>query len=429
MKFLAFIYIYIIACFAAYNLSAQTQDSVFYVTPEEEALMIDKETTSLFKFNPLVISDESFSSLNSFTFAFEQKLGNKFSITPSVEFNLTSSLDDLTYINFGLEGRYYIDNQKINNLSGKFISMKYENAIFPNNNFNMFIDGLYSFEIGYGIQNRFLNYGYLERKISLTYNEYKFDDTVMFPQGFGPKFKSIVLSSQYNVGFGLGKKYDIDEMLKCPIMRCQKDRLFGLKYNFRRTWNIGYRYVTDNEDFNAFFVNLSPNIAYEHKINKSSFTLNHDLDMNLSFSTNRSNNVDSGFGLSDILVSYSPGLRFYLLQKSKILSGDSGNNLSGLYGFVQPKFTLAEDYRIEFNPTNVDLEEFNTVFIFGQVGIGYQKEILQNLYFDIDMGVSKKFNRPDSNRFENLSFIGNIRVGFILDSQGWKSMEKQLSLF
>ena len=72
-------------------------------------------------------------------------------------------------------------------------------------------------------------------------------------------------------------------------------------------------------------------------------------------------------------------MKHYYNQKSKIEEGKSGNNLSGFYIFLRGEFDQREVYEADVNPDgSYDYNEFNRSKIAGQVGWGFQKELLNN---------------------------------------------------
>ena len=81
----------------AQNDSANFGDTVLYITPLEEAFMIDKETKSLFKINPLVNGLDELTRNAWFSFAYEQKLSEAFSLTPSMSIYLNSNISTLGF--------------------------------------------------------------------------------------------------------------------------------------------------------------------------------------------------------------------------------------------------------------------------------------------------------------------------------------------
>jgi len=394
---------------------ANLQDSILYLTAEQEAFMIDKETKSLFKTSPL---------------QYEQKLGEAFSINltvvPDLFYGRIISMDsDETYLsNIFLQGeaeiRYYYklpqlikEKKQANNLSSSYFAfgVKYGETVF-NSDRNVFDNDRQTYQIfgAWGDQKRFLNYGYLDYGVEFGFSNSK---AASIGTSMNNTYRSFSLRSRTKVGFAFGKKYDIKEETKCPIFKCYLDRKSGLKINYNSLFSISYGKFSSNNSTNKFFARLNPNIAYELKIGNTAFSINQDLDFAISFSNSKGLDQNK-FGINSVELDYELGGRYYLNLKSNIKKGKSGNNLSGTYLYLSGNYNQfhSESTFVDFNG-NVIITKFNSKFINAGLGVGYQKTVLNDLYFDISYGFNARVNtiEDDSLTAKPRLFKADIKVG------------------
>ncbi len=374
------------------------KDSVRYLTPNEEAFMIDKETKSLFKITPFGILFSQFSNQQFCAFTFEQKIGKAFSILPSVTVARNEFLGD-TDLGFSssLNMRYYYHMKRrieagiqANNLTGKYISF----GTFYTDNRNIKLNG---FDFQWGSQKRFLNYGTINNFFSFSYFRRDLLDSEITAFNQSGYFQNFSIGFSSNISLAFGKKYDISDNAKCVVLGCNTDRYRGWKINISQLGRLSLnnkKRDDDNElELNLF---LSPNLSYEHKISTSSFSLNHTAVAGLSLTSFEG---DVKFQVNNIY--YSPTLRYYFLQKQNILKGKSGNNLSGVYAFSGPRirYLISADY----------------TEIFGLIGIGYQKELFEEMYIDVDFGYSKFIESFEENRSSSNYLSLSMKVGIMFD--------------
>jgi|GEM_PF-1990732 len=413
-------------CFSQVDTGMRS-DTVIYVTPEEEAFMIDKETKGLIKLTPTLFNLNSLFEEKEIGLGYEFKIGNSFSLYPNATLNFLDSFDDIEFYSLGLEGRYFYrhnDNIKsgkqANNLSGNYISLGTD---YLNSVSDFFEYNISSYSLNLGYQQRFLNYGYIDQSLSLTYFNSSFDP-FGFPGSNSETFYQISFSFNTQIGIGFGQNHSLSDNAKCPIFRCNQDRFSAWKYNVRRTWGISYRKPDNFEGAFSFFLN--PNFIYEKKIGSSSVSINHDFDLFLNYSDVALDQITTEFGLQIATFSYRPALRSYIFQKNQMTNGKSGNNLSGFYAFVRPEFLYNNSKFFQLSERTVFLN------ISGQAGIGYQKEILNNLFIDIDLGVSKNiYNSKTSVANTSIQLVSDIKVGFMFDNffDKFKESTKRLNIF
>ena len=407
-------------------------DTIVYVTPEEEAFMIDKDTKGLLKFNPLVFSLPGINESIQFDLGYEFKVGKYFSIFPRIHVDYLESTNKVNRLGGNLESRFYYGQKErfkngsyVNNLSGKFIGGFYERTTSINDQFQIGYDTEYM-GVKWGIQNRFLNYGYIDRHISLGYSRWNFDEGVTLLNSFGNN--QITLNSGIEFAFGLGNNYKLTDDAKCPIFKCNEDRSAAWKINQRRVWAIYYVWSNEGDYQSRMGITLNPNLIYESKIGPSSFTINHDFDMKLNFSSYDVLDKKNSFNLSNISVAFRSGIRNYFLQKHQISRGTNGNNLSGFYGFLRGELRANTIYQL--SRTNPELFERvwdNSLDV--QLGIGYQKEVLNNLFIDIDLGLSKSVYDSIDLFDSSLDVVSDIKVGVMMDHLLQKQVSRILNLY
>lgn len=407
-------FVLIVASLSAQESTKIAQDSVVYLTAEQEAFMIDKETKYLFKTRPLQV---------------EQKLSEAFSINfffaPELLFGrvLTSTSNETflssVYLEAETELRYYYklprlikEGKQANNLSSSYFGFggRFGKTVYSSDkSFTTASRTSYQLYGAWGEQKRFLNYGYLDYGLELSYQRSKIG---INPLGGAGVYNTVNLSTRTNVGFAFGQTYDIKEETKCPIFKCYLDRksAFKINYNSLLAISVGKNVVSENR--NEFFIRINPNIAYEHKIGSTPFSLIQDLDVLVSL-TNTKGIDRNDFGVGVYSIDYELGGRYYFHLKSDIKKGKSGNNLAGGYGFLRGSY---ERFVSEFTFTRPDgpfISKYKNENIRAEFGVGYQKSVLNDLYFDLQFGFRPKLKTYGSAIQETTEsfFVSDFKVG------------------
>lgn len=368
------IFIAFAAIMSGQSLDKFSQDSVLYLTDEQEAFMIDKETKFLFKTGPIGI---------------ERKLSQAFSI--NAVFQPRYSGRDGLRGKAGVEIRYYYkmprlirEGKQANNLSSEYFSagLGYDGDLALK---NPFILKSLDYSLTWGSQKRFLNYGYFDYGIKLGYEDYVYDLSVY---GFSTfEAKSIRLSTKTAVGFAFGKNYKIDDVIKCPIFKCHLDRKTAFKLNFNKVFDIAYG-TTNKIDKYRLTATLNPNISYEYKLGSSAFSIDQDLDILIGFST-RISKLNPKAGISQYSLGYTVGLRHYFQLNSNLRKGKSGNNLSGVYWFASGSFQYG-DSKLPALDEDINIQIGKHKYLDVHCGIGFQKTMLNDFYYDFQGGVQLK---------------------------------------
>ena len=348
-----------------------SQDSVLYLTTEQEAFMIDKETTYLIKTGPL---------------GFESKLSQAYSINTIFQPGYTR----LSGLNAkaGLELRYYYKMPKLikegkqaNNLSSEYFSagIGFDGDLGIRN--PQILKSLH-YSVSWGSQKRFLNYGYFDYGIKFGYEDFVYDLSAVGHTGL--EAKSIRLSTKTAVGFAFGKNYKIDDVIKCPIFKCHLDRKTAFKLNYNKLFDIAYG---TNSAINKYRLTatLNPNISYEHKLGSSAFSIDQDLDVLVGLSTKISK-LNPKAGISQYSIGYTLGLRHYFQLNKNLRKGKSGNNLSGAYWFLSGSFQYG-DSKLPALDEDINIQIGKHKYVDIHYGIGFQKTMLNDFYYDFQGGI------------------------------------------
>jgi len=364
------------------------QDSVIYLTDEQEAFMIDKETKYLIKLGPL---------------AYEQKLSESFSINTSILPTYTSN--NGFGIRSDVELRYYYklsnlikEGKQANNLSSEYFSagVIYDGSPFIGDGRK---NTSFGYSINWGSQRRVLNIGYIDMGIELSYNTFE----NISSSGEQVISSFVTLENRSFVGIAFGKNYEISDVVKCPIFRCHLDRKSALKFNLNKSFSITYGSNSLYGDGNQLSVSLNPEISYETKLGRSAFSLDHKLELLLGAST-RISNLNPNAGISEYSLGYTVALRHYYHLNRNIKKGVSGNNLSGSYWFLGGSFQYG-DSKLPLNDEDEVIGNHNYLSI--PFGLGFQKTLLESYYFDFQFGLDIK---PAEN-IGNSLIISEFSVG------------------
>ena len=389
-------------------------DSVAYLTAEQEAFMIDKETKSLLKTGPL---------------QYERKLSNALSINLSVIPNFTvgvetvGSEDKLLLSNIFLQSevelRYYYklprlikEGKQANNLSSSYFGLggRLNTSVYKNSESSLSsLNGSYEIYGVWGDQRRFMNYGFLDYGLELSYQNTRESNS-----SFDKTYHNFLLRTKTKVGIAFGKKYDIDEEAECPIFRCYLDRKSALRVNFNSLLAIAYGKTVYRPEKNTFQARINPNLSYEFKLGSSPFSINQDLNFSISFSNRESINRDV-FGISAISADYALGGRYYYKMKSNIKKGKSGNNLSGTYFYTTCRYSFFDSQAIIDGQPFEEAYQFNDVF--AEAGLGYQRSVLNGFYFNFQIGLVRKIASFGDNASDFPVNIPDIFVRTFSDNQ------------
>lgn len=228
-----------------------------------------------------------------------------------------------------VEGRWYHDMKKrmsagrsANNFGGRYAGL--EARIFNSSLTDSWKSR--SITLRYGLQQRFLRRGYFDVSIGAGFVE--FPSIWGSPRGFG---------TDQRVSVGLAAflpkvKTETVGGALCEVLHCQDEQDRMLKINL-------FNVVDFRSNGSVYFLSLQPNIAFEHKIGRSPFSVEVDLE---ALYRRGKFPYYSGQDMQYYTSRYASArwnatgeLRWYYNMRKRILDGRSGNNLSGAFVGLQ----------------------------------------------------------------------------------------------
>ncbi len=337
-----------------------------------------------------------------FHVGFETKLGKAVSVgadyyySPPSENGLTINLVETfsnTSVRVGTTVRWYYDMKKriaagrsASNFSGNYVAL--EAAAFRVEN------ALRGRELvaKFGIQRRLLRYGYFDLSYGLGA---KHHPTTVYNRG------GWSLTSVPRVAVGVAlfspRKNSIPGGAMCDVLKCFQENRRMLKidlFNLIRVGEISKQYS---------YFSFSPSVVLEQKIGNSPFSAGFGL--NGSGGVYKISNANTQLGQLSKGNNASAGavaeLRWYFLQKQRILKGKSGNNLSGLFFGLHAEHVSGWShywYAEEKKSLN-----FNNTAVKGVIGL--QHRILDHGFIAFKAGVGPKW-------VKNTGLLNNQTVEF-----------------
>ena len=376
----------------AESLDSLQANPIKYMTPMEYAFMFHEETPWMAKGS--VAQTSGFYGL--LQLGFEHRIKGAFTISVDANF-----LSEGTARTFTSSLRYYynMSNRKSENgipfnLSGNYISAgtnllftkRYEApsyrqigkefSLLENTNLQP------TYFVQWGMQRRYLKSAYIDIGLRASMNRQN--------RWFG--YNNFFLSSTTEMGFAFARdksKLKTDKL--CSVIKCQEEHLSMLRLNTSRLFFA---------NFNKYFGNVrfNPEISYERKIKKSSFSINQNLVLVSIY--NKTAKADY-FGLAG---SYNVETRYYYNLQRRIRKGKSGNGFSANYIAVG-MYNSINQQRINFYFYSSLMPPDYTV---GQLNIstGIQRFIGERFYFDIGLGYLPKGISFSTNYLDE--FYGNV---------------------
>jgi hypothetical protein len=408
----------------------------------------------LFKFGGMINSNNSF-----FELAYERKLTKdisvNFSLNNTIKGNLINRLlgselnslfysdNELTHVlRFSVESRWYYTMKKdikkgfiSDNLNGNYIGLRTNiDVVRVDNYFTA------SHELTWGMQRRILNNQYFDFNIGAGFSYLlKGMKSNRFQEVFNYRFTyGFILDNNL-----LNKKKNIN----CDALRCFEEE--------KNLWKIGISnaFSANNESIASNF-----SIAQEHKTNNSRWSIETKLSLILdNIKNNAINEVPipvqnsgrfivpsynsknwntqiamhfeiltklgniSGIRLPKGILVYKGEVentdlktesvgsniqfmpRFYWDLNKRIAQGKSANNLSGKYIGLNVNYEYVK-WTTKFNhQSNYDLR-IQTFFI--APSIGYQKRLLNHLFFDVNASYGAIFRKYSDRNGHSLDFSG-----------------------
>ncbi len=399
IKLMVFSCVFIISCTFSLPVCAQSgiqtdtttskQDStVKYLTPWEYAFMMGEETSWLFK-----IDVPARSGLNQIKVGIEKKIAPSFSLDLKAGFYATNNQYDVNWSDnnsagfyASLETRwYYRMNKRVRedklarNMSDNYLAVGLSYSQSLNSSY-IYFKPITVFA-KWGLQRRFLKYGHIDFGVKA--------GALFLINRKGSRIFSF--SNFVDVGFAFTKdKYELDRKKLCPILKCYDADKFIIKSNLSGLFEISIS--------KSKYIALSPHIAFERKISKSSFSVNLELRSHFSYTLFNYQEVKKNYWLfsSNVLLEG----RWYYNLKNRILKGKTGNGLSANYIALGGSLIYSEG-------TNLYGNKFHNYL---HISTGWQRLFSKHLYLDINVGFGYRFETENVNAGH--SWPSNIAVGY-----------------
>ena len=365
------------------------ENSIFYITDEENANRPHQPVKGIFKLGSL---------------AYERKISQSVSLSPGFSpSGFTSELYDVLGVSLGLEARYYYNMKKniaegkqASNVSGNYVSITPFYGIgfitsittTPTN-----IGSLYGVGLTYGNQQRISKRFYWDNGIQLNYTAFNEEDNPTLASAI-----TFARRNNFNITFGGNRSSKTRQSLK-PKVRIYKSINYALRQPFN-AFSLSYLKNLGDVD-SEFRVVLNPQLVSELKIKDSAFSFVQDLRARLVF-TNVDGNVRDDFHLQRVLYTGSLTSRYYFNMKRKMKQGKGGNNFSGAY------FVAGFAY-------SNSVEKGSNLFL-GKAGGGYQLDIGKSFFVNIELTYSRLLSgrKPDLGATSGIQYLNQsffITVG------------------
>jgi hypothetical protein len=367
-------------------LSAQEEslsfdkDSVEYLTPQEYAMMLDRNDRFLLRASLFSIGAEwgvikNFTLLGQAGFD-EQIWDNEFALAEIryyLPFNLVSRSS--------LNGIYVSTGVKLNNLSWADDSNQIFNAR--------------TFYTSIGIQRRFLGNGLAD--LSLRMGRQSFRDSGILNGEFVDRqlFSSYSIESKVALGLGIALKNnrDLDYDKLCPVVKCHEKEKFLLKVNAAGVLRL---------QFEEFYTRLHaiPSVAVEQKFGNLPFSAQFKTTLDYMGWFAKENESGGDAEYSEIKLDLEA--RYYYNLNSRIRNGRTGNSLSANYfalGLTDRSLRQKDSRRTRY----FDYQGFYAT-------TGIQRTYGKRLYFDLYIGVAS-LGLFDDSQYSEVEFMSGANVG------------------
>jgi hypothetical protein len=318
-----------------------------------------------------------------------------------------------------VEGRWYHDMKKrikagrgANNFGGRYLGL--EGTAF-NNSWAGFW-GYKRLALRYGLQQRFLRMGYLDISIGAGIIEKS-------------PYASAAIITDQRVAVGLAaflpklRKTTQNGNL-CDVLHCQDEQY--------KMWKIN---VFDMVDFqsngNVYNFEFQPNVAFEHKLGRTPFSVELDIEMlNHWGKLKYYNSIDQKYNTyqnNSLTWNTTAELRWYYNMRKRILKGQSGYNLSGaFFGLQINRYDMVKNkvkIKSEDAPTVIEARDRRNYWT-SNIVWGIQQRILDHGFIQFKIGAGStfgghnyKYTGPGQpltkiGRDNELNIVGELKVGF-----------------
>lgn len=316
-------------------------------------------------------------------------------------------------LSLAVEGRWYHDMKKrisagrsANNFGGRYVALE---AGIVNTPGTAEPWSEKRTALRYGLQQRFMRNGYFDVSIGAGITDRS------------PILRSSTFSIDHRVSVGLAAflprvktapaKNDL-----CEVLHCRDEQYRMLKINIFDAFS----FWSTGDNYNLV---LRPNIAFEHKIGRSPFSV--ELDLGASYDRGNYSSF-SGIRFASAYWNATGEVKWYYNMRKRILDGRSGNNLSGAFIGLQLDRNNLIKSAVSYSSDRPDIFNFNVVtgdYWSGNLVWGIQQRVLDRGFIQFKIGAGSTFgghdylyNRTDetltkTNRRNELNIVADLKVG------------------
>jgi hypothetical protein len=361
-------------------------ESVEYLTPQEYAMMLDRNDRFLIRAS-LISAGVEWEFIDNLSVLGQVGLTEDFWEGQFAKAELRYYLPLKSFSKSSLNGPYISAGAKTYNPIGSAIG-------FDLNDLTR--SSLYYANLG--LQRRFLGNGLADFGLRFGYKE---QTDYFFSNGVRQEVNStsFLLESKTSIGLGLtlnrGSELDYDRL--CPVLKCYDTEKFLLKINFADAINLEI-----DQAYTRFRSN--PSVAVEQKLGNLPFSAQFKVSLDYQAIDGRVEEV-SNHGYSFSNIQYDLEARYYYNLNSRMRKGKTGNSLSANYfSFGYTRIDRREDYRSR------ETRYFDYRGFYATTGL--QRTFGKRLYFDLYMGAAYLNSGEGYNQFFNdFDFVGGANVG------------------
>ncbi len=364
-------------------ISKELPDSTLqYISPLDYAFMMHETTSWLLKgVFPTFHRSRAILKLG-----FEKRIAPSFTFNSGFEFtnfylngnpyNLSengerASLETRWYYHLN---KHMAENKVARNLSDNYLAFgidfthlnTYE--LWPSHE-SIKNDNYLNYYLKWGMQRRFLKHGFADMGIKAGLNQrLSYDQAIFFS-----------LNTYVDLGLAFTKdKYTLDPEKLCPVFKCFETEKYAVKTNISNLLSVELFQKSKS-------VILMPNLAFEHKIASSPFSVNSGFDASFGWYKNSFEEGRLPQQTEDYYYRYRLALegRWYSTLKHRIRIGKSGNGLSGNYIAAGAYYLWLKDTRY----LKSQIQNGPNIY----AAVGWQKLISTHLYYDMQFRTRYRF--------------------------------------
>ncbi|MEO6684894.1 MAG: hypothetical protein ABIN24_02975 [Dyadobacter sp.] len=314
--------------------------------------------------------------------AYEYKILRAFSLEAGVFIQTSDDANGLTVdtfkdrfylqnLSFNAKARWYFNMDKrikmglsANNFSGRYLAFRIDESIQSHINWMYPYGGIHKLNLQYGFQSRFFKNGHADFSAGISRLAFRGD-------GARLEIDKYTINTQAMFGLAFGDWENNSIAPLCDALFCDEQLKDQWKVNFPDI-NVGLKLQS-----------INTGLAYERKIGKSPFSATAEWSGMLynSMLTSTDGSSDINFVNREINVSAGLQLRYYFLQKRRILKGRDGFSFSGPYVGLRGNYTYSHSYyRFYDEKEEGSYDKWRT-----GITAGYQQRILKRFFINADL--------------------------------------------